>query len=84
MISYFSLFPEKYAMEIRTVAFPNHPDMPSGSILFNEFYCPDQNCNCERVLIRCDQVLDQNSAPKATRGMVNTPESSSGALHTGW
>ena len=64
MISYFSLFPEKYATEIRTVAFPNHRDMPSGTILFNEFYCPDQNCNCERVLIRCDQVLDQNSAPK--------------------
>ena len=63
MISYFSIFPEKYATEIRTVAFPNRRDMPAGTILFNEFYCPDQNCNCERVLIRCDQVLDQNSAP---------------------
>ncbi len=63
MISYFSIFPEKYATEIRTVAFPNHRDMPAGTILFNEYFCPDHNCNCERILIRCDQVLDQNSAP---------------------
>lgn len=58
MISYFSLFREKVATELRTVSFPNHEDMPRGTILFNEYFCPDQNCNCERVLIGCEQVLE--------------------------
>jgi hypothetical protein len=64
VISYFSLFPEKCATELRTAAFPNNRDMPSGTIIFNEYFCPDLNCNCERVLIGCEQVLAEGSVPK--------------------
>ena len=58
MISYFSQFLEKVATELPTVTFPNQDDVPTGTILFNEYFCPDLNCNRERVLIGCEQVLE--------------------------
>ena len=53
MISYFDLFPQKAQSELRTVRFPpDLEDFPPGLFIFTEFYCPDLDCDCQRVLIK--------------------------------
>ena len=66
MIGYFNLFQEKMATEIRTVKFldDNQDSIPIGTYLFNEFYCDDSTCDCQRVLIQVLRADDPQEMPK--------------------
>ncbi len=66
MIDYFSLFPEKCLTELRTAKFSDAPSnsLPDGTYVFSEWFCPDLDCDCQRVIIKVLYVREEGQRPK--------------------
>ena len=66
MHGYFHVFPEKAKTELRTATFvdANGDDLPpDGQYIFDEYFCTDLNCNCQRVLVKVFRVRSEDSPP---------------------
>lgn len=52
MIPFAERFPELGRLETRTAMVgPGHAELPEDDYMFAESYCPDQSCECRRVVI---------------------------------
>ena len=51
LASFFKQFPQLTATELRHLHCQQHPKLPDGTYFFNEFYCPDLQCDCRKVSI---------------------------------
>jgi hypothetical protein len=62
MIDYFTQFPEKCETELRTAVFAGKASesFPPGTYIFSEYFCPDLDCDCQRVLIKVLNVRSPN------------------------
>lgn len=64
MLGYFDVFPEKRETELRTATFPDDDlNFPRGTYVFTEYYCPDPDCDCNRLLVKVFHVASPNGRP---------------------
>ena len=56
---FFDEFPELITSEFRNIFIENDPIIPAGNYAFNEFYCTDLNCDCQKVIIH---IITENSS----------------------
>jgi len=65
---YFDVFPDKTTTELRTVQFTHESGtrdaLDGGMFVFTEYFCTDQSCHCERVLVKVFRVASENACPK--------------------
>jgi hypothetical protein len=61
MIPFFTRFRALAAEETRFITLQNHSTIPDGEYAFVELYCPDENCDCRRVMIN---VMGEHSGNK--------------------
>lgn len=66
MLPYYDHFPEKRKTEIRTLTIPEAPDLPlpAGMYVFDEYYCVDLGCDCQRVVIKVIHAATPRSVPR--------------------
>ena len=65
MRGYFDVFPNRTTTELRTAEFSNddpHDSLSGGTFVFTEFFCTDQHCDCQRVLIKVFRAKSVNDA----------------------
>ena len=51
LIPFHSLFPEIALKETRSLTLIGYPGLPDGDYGLLEAYCPDPNCDCQRVML---------------------------------
>lgn len=66
MHSYFGCFPDKAKTELRTVTFTGLPGdpIPPGGYLFDEYFCTDRKCHCQRVIIKVLRAENFSARPE--------------------
>ena len=66
MHSYFGCFPGKAKTELRTVTFTGLPGdpIPPGGYLFDEYFCTDRKCHCQRVIIKVLRAENFDARPE--------------------
>lgn len=58
LIPFQTLFPEIAITETLTLVLEDLPGVPTGNYILLESYCPDPDCNCQRVMLKIMSILE--------------------------